>query len=181
MTAAGKRIALALGLAATLAAAWFAPAEPAVTPTLASAPGAVKPARASAKRARAVDSTALDVLSIRRRDLEPDDDGEHDGRLFALAQWSAAAVAPPAAPAPVAEPVAPAQAPPLPFHLLGRYQQQGRAVVFLQFNDQNLVVQAGDTIAELYKVESIGASSMQLRYIPLGQQQTLDLGGGSEK
>ncbi len=179
MTALTKRILLALGLAATLAAAWFAPADPAVAPVAIApiAPAAAKPVRASGKGARAAGGAALDVLGIRRRDLDPDDDDEHDGRLFALTQWSPPPAAAPAAPAPAAEAAAPAQAPPLPFHPLGRYQQQGRTVVFLQFNDQNLLVQEGDTIAEVYKVESIGASSMQLRYIPLDQQQTLDLSG----
>lgn len=173
------RTLLGAALLATVVAAWFAPAgDGAVVDPAARA----TPVRTAALRetGRGVAGAPLQVLEIHRRDLDAEDvddaDEAHVGQLFAATQWSTpASVAPAvplaAAPAPVA-----AQAPPLPFHVLGRYEEAGQSIVFLQYNEQNLVVRAGDTIADVYKVERLSGSTMTLRYLPLNLAQSLDVG-----
>lgn len=185
-----KRGLLGLALLATIIAAWFAP--PAGTAGVAlseHARGAAIRADASPQAvanqvvnasARTASPASVEVLSIRQREIDDEDD-EQDARLFATTQWS-----PPARKAPVAgiSPAATApaspQAPPLPFRVLGRYEEAGQAIVFLQYNDQNLVVRVGDTIAEQYKVEGLHGTTLSLRYLPLNQEQTLEVGGTSE-
>ncbi|WP_153118091.1 hypothetical protein [Rhodocyclus tenuis] len=91
-----------------------------------------------------------------------------------------AAPPPPAPPVPeVPPPVAapePPQVPPLPFRFLGRYRDGGREVVFVSFNDRNLVVGAGDIVEGVYRVQSIAGNVMQLIYLPLQQTQILEIG-----
>lgn len=173
MNRARKRSLLALALLGTVTAAWFAP------PEVPAAPAQPRSARAGAARpAQAAPAVPqLDVLRIRARDAAHDDE-QADGRLFAPAPWSiVAATAPLAAPEPQAAPAAPAQAPPLPFRVLGQYEEAGRTVVFLQHGELNVLARVGDTIAEHYKVDSLQGNSMTLRYIPLDQLQTLEVGG----
>jgi hypothetical protein len=62
---------------------------------------------------------------------------------------------------------------------MGRYVEDGQVLVFLQHNDSNLVVRVGDTIAEHYKVESLDGGTLTLRYLPLDQQQTIDVGSAN--
>lgn len=183
-----KRLWLVLALAGTLVAAWFAPegdAEVGATSRqerataveagegAATGMPAVTGDRPVAANAPVVAN--LDVLSIRAR--AADDTADRLGALFADAPWAAKRAAIMAdSPVPVAPPEPP-RAPPLPFKELGRYEEAGRATVFLQYGDQNLVVHVGDTIASSYKVEEIAGSSMTLRYLPLDQVQTLELAG----
>ena len=70
----------------------------------------------------------------------------------------------------------PPQAPPLPFKVLGRYVEDGRTKIFLQHNNENMVVQVGDSIADLYHVENLNGGVLTLLYVPLKQEQTLDVG-----
>lgn len=122
-------------------------------------------------------SSRIEVLSIRPRVQEIADDDRHT-RLFASAQS-------PQPPKKISLPQtesmaitsAPPQAPPLPFHVLGRYDVAGQAVIFLQHNDQNLVVRVGDTLAGEYKVESLNGTTLTLRYLPLNQPQNLEING----
>jgi hypothetical protein len=174
------RLLLGAALLATLAAAWFAPADDAAGVAGSEAVpvggqrGASMPA--AGKSASGAAAPFVDVLRIRSRALEGDDDAP-DAPLFSSTQWSPPApVTAPAPAAPEAAPASPPQAPPLPFRVMGSYAQDGQAVVFLQQNEQNHVVRAGDTIADTYKVESLDGAIMKLRYLPLDQVQTLDLG-----
>ena len=69
------------------------------------------------------------------------------------------------------------QAPPvLPFVVLGRYIEAGQEVIFLQHNNQNLVVRVGNTLLEQYKVESLQGSTLNFRYLPLNLAQSLEIG-----
>jgi hypothetical protein len=170
------RALLGLALLASVAAAWYAPADGA--PARA---GTAKPdgRRAAAGRGArgAPPAPALDVLSIRRR---VEEDEQEDGQLFTPAPWATATAPVPAPAVAAAEPAEPAaapeQAPLLPFRVLGQYEQAGQTVVFLQHGELNLLVRVGDTIAEQYKVESLVGNAMSLRYIPSGQLQTLEVG-----
>lgn len=178
-----------LVLAAVLIAAWFAPAEHdngiALTERARAsergAPhaGAVSSStipRSTNKTTTVVAASRVEVLELQDRDgVGSDNTGD---ALFSATQWTV----PPAAPAtpPVvalAEPPPVAEAPPLPFRVLGRYEEEGRVTVFLQRDDQNLVVRVGDTIGETYKVESVAGSVLTLRYLPLNQVQMLDIAG----
>lgn len=166
---------LFVALAVTLAAAYWAPAQQddQIVPV-------VKPLKDAGPRAQPMAATqrtgkrdeALQVVQLRSR--------EHDEIVTGAFQVPRAAPAPKArasapAGAVVAEPLAP-QAPPLAFKVLGRYVDKGDVAVFLQHNDQNLVARAGETLLGQYKVEQIAGSSMTLLYLPLNQQQVLDLG-----
>jgi hypothetical protein len=96
--------------------------------------------------------------------------------LFAEPAW-AQAPPPPTAVAVLAPPTPTvAAAPPLPFRLLGRYSDGVTPAVFLQFNDQNLVVKVGDIVTDLYKVESLDDNNLTLLHLPTQQRQTLSLG-----
>jgi hypothetical protein len=174
------RAVLALLLVSTLVAAYFAPApaDDGVAPSERTRAATARTARRPADVALPPQRTAgraLDVLLIRPRDAGEDED--RAAGLFASTAWTPPPPVQRAAPPPP-EPVtatAP-QAPPPPFRVLGRFVEGTQAGVFLQHNDQNLVVRVGDIIAEHYKVESIDAASVTLRYGPLNQEQTLQLG-----
>lgn len=175
------RILLGIALPATLLAAYFAPPldgdeialserSRATTPRPASEIGSTAPSATAAK--------PVEVLNIRAKEVVEEDDAAEG--VFATTQWT------PPAPKVTAKPVAtqeeappPPQAPPLPFRVLGRYVKDGQVVVFLQHNDQNLVVRVGDTIAEHYKVERLNGGTLTLRYTPLNQEQTLEIGGST--
>ena len=167
------KVVLGLSLLATLLAVVFAP--PAADDGVALAVHKATAAGAATMPQPGKKIVAVDVLRIRSRAVEDDDD---DGaKVFASTQWGVAspklAAAPVgAAPAAAASP----QVPPLPFKLLGRYQEDGQDLVFLQFNEQNLVVRVGDTIADHYKVQSLNGPLLTLLYTPLNQQQTMDVG-----
>jgi hypothetical protein len=170
-----KRFLLGGTLGATLCAAWFAPGQEDASTAGAAATGPALSAALPAPRraARAAAPVFVDVLPIRARTLA-DDEGP-DPSLFGSTQWGGAPV-PAAAVMPVAAAPAAVTAPPLPFRVMGSFEQAGQTVVFLQQNDLNHAVRTGDTIGETYKVESIEGAVMTLRYLPLGQVQTLELG-----
>lgn len=167
MSPAKRRGAIGAALVLTLVATWYAPAEEAIEMP---APRASVAARDAARRAP---PAALDVLAIRARTL---DEKEEGAGLFAPAAWTAE----PPAEAVVAVPAAPVesapQAPPLPFTVMGSHEQAGQTTIFLQHHDRTHVVRVGDTVAESYKVERIDGTAMTLRYLPLDQVQTLELG-----
>jgi hypothetical protein len=183
---------LGLGLGSTLLAAWFAPApasdgvelaertRTAATRTPAAAASAPLPAPVPVP-VRVATSRNAEVLRIRPRE-SAGAPGDAD-TVFGAMRWT-----PPPAPvaaAPVAmappPPPPPPQAPPLPFRVLGRLVDDGEVAVFLQYNDQNLVVRVGDTVAQNYKVESLQGGILTLLYTPLNQKQTLDVGGSEPR
>ncbi len=142
---------------------------------VASSPAAVPqpPSRPVGNASHAA-SPSIDVLGIVARDGDmPEDDPQ--GRLFEPVSWKAPIVE--VSVAPVARPVEKPSAPPLPFTVLGRYDDKQRSVVFLQQGEQNLAVHVGDKIGANYKVESLNGTSMALRYLPTNQLQALEVGG----
>jgi hypothetical protein len=186
MTVGGKRVLLGLALLASVVAAWFAPTADGDGVVLTQHAASVAASRAaptpdtlrpiSSAPARSVAVAAIDVRRIRARE-QGEPGTEAHSRLFAARQWRAPVK--PLAPASVVAPPAPAapQAPPLPFRVLGRYDDAGETTVFVQHFEQALVLRVGDTIAEQYKVESLQGSTLTLRYLPLNQTQTLEVGG----
>lgn len=168
---------LVLALGGVLLAAYFAPApaddavllsEHARTP----AANRATPPSTSERTARRPPA-AVEVLRIR-----PREGGADAAPWFLVPPPTRVAQAPLPAPAPPSAPPVPPppQAPPLPFKALGQYTDGDQVGVFLQYRDQNLVARVGDTLAEQYKVESLAGGVLTLRYLPLNQTQTLDLG-----
>ena len=186
---------LLLALAATLVAAWLAP-DPEDSVVLASNRQASTsqekgigsspvrqnlgfPPRAKAREGGLVDVTTIDVLAIRART----DEGlsEDAVGLFVTPGWAippAPAIASRTTPTPEQSlpKAAPPSAPPLPFTVIGSMQEAGQRTIFLQHSGDSLVVRAGDTLLDQYTVEKIEGSTMVLRYLPLNQLQTLEVG-----
>lgn len=69
----------------------------------------------------------------------------------------------------------PPQAPPLPFKVLGKYTEDGNQVIFIQYNNQNLVLHVGDVFLEKYKWEAIEENSLIFNYLPMELKQTINL------
>ncbi|MFS2214997.1 hypothetical protein ACCD08_10840 [Telluria sp. Tellsp104] len=98
---------------------------------------------------------------------------------FAATSWAPPAPAPApattraeaAAPVVVAPP--PPVAPPLPFVYVGRYVEGARQIVMLMKGEQLLLVQQGDTIDNLYRLERVAADRIELTYLPLGMRQSV--------
>jgi hypothetical protein len=84
----------------------------------------------------------------------------------AAAAAAAAGAGPPGGPPP---PVAP----PLPFVYVGRYVEGSRQIVLLMKGEQLLLVQQGDTIDNLYRLERVAADRIELTYLPLGMRQSV--------
>ena len=68
-------------------------------------------------------------------------------------------------------------APPLPFLVLGKKLQEGRWEVFLSRGDQTLIVSSGDEIDGVYRVKRLEPPMLVFEYLPLSEEQTLDVGG----
>lgn len=117
---------------------------------------------------RAADAGELDLAPLRRKA-----DAGEPGDVFTSKSWYVAPPPPP--PAPPVEP-APPTAPPLPFSYLGRFQDGGKAVIFLVKGGNILTVKEGDIIEGNYRVDGIVGSTLGLTYLPLNIKQTLDTG-----
>ena len=139
------------------------------------AAGAVQPAR-PAPRGLAMPVSAPrpaaspDALALLKQRLDAALSGSADpfSEGGSVAKAAAAPAVPQAAVAP-AEPVAPA----MPFTYVGRWQEQGQTVVFLQAGDRVLSVKGpGPLEGSSYAVETIAADSLTLR-MPGGPSQVL--------
>lgn len=204
MTALNKRhLALAAILAATLAAAWFAPdesdeddsvmrqpagargsasgtpGEPAASPAADGAPQSAEDLRlAEDRRQRAL--AALDVDIVRQRG-----GGGEAADAFASRSWYVAPPPPPPLPLPVIEVapppvvVPPPKAPPLPFKHVGRMLEAGRAtpVHYLMEGDRMLIVTDGDLIGGKYRFVGQIGNQLQFIYLPLDVRQNLPIAG----
>ncbi|MCA3176735.1 MAG: hypothetical protein ING36_14605 [Burkholderiales bacterium] len=170
------RVWLVIVLVVTLMAAWFAPEDDDLD--LAAARNSALPENSSQsgsilhiKDGHAT-QTQVRVLEIRDR-VEYE-----ELSLFSEATWGRAAnnpavSAPPITSVAEAVPAAPS-APPLPFRLMGRYEDAGKSVVFLLQADKSWAVSEGDTFSS-YKVEHITANAVHVRYLPLNETQILDV------
>jgi len=103
------------------------------------------------------------------------------GSLFATHSWY---VAPPPPPPPVVTPPAPPPnptAPPLPYTLIGSYTPDGaRTVFFLSSGDKVYDVHVGDTLENLYTIDSFNNGQLMLTYKPLNEKQQLQLAGAGK-
>ena len=183
---------LLLALGATLVAAWMAP--PADAPddlgvVVRASPMTGEPAprtREAGSAAPATDRAVLSeavreaqVLVIRSRSAQED---ESLPGLFSSPGWQEAkeraAPAEPAQPGPqAAQPVV--SAPAVPFTLMGQLKDGAGHFYFLRNGDQSFVVKPGDTLLDTYRFEGVEGDKLLLRYLPLNQIQTMDLGPSS--
>lgn len=89
--------------------------------------------------------------------------------------------APPPPPAPIVAPVAPLPPPapvkpvaPTPaFRYIGRLVRDNHVYVFLANADDVEVVAVGDTVDSNWRVEQVGESNVELRYLPLNETRQL--------
>ena len=88
--------------------------------------------------------------------------------LFATKSWY---VPPPPPPPP--KPVAP----PFPYTLTGS-QRDGETItaLFVTLGERNFIVMQGDTLGGSYRLDEITAERAVFTYLPLQQQQTLQIG-----
>jgi hypothetical protein len=121
------------------------------------------PASASAPETRRASPPILETWPARLPLAEP------RGELFGR---PAPSHAPAGATAPAA---AAAQPPPLPYRVAGKVVRGGVTTVLLAREEAVLPVEAGDTLEGGYRVESIDAVEITLRYLPLGSRQRLEL------
>lgn len=180
-----------LALAATLVAAWFAPAPQDDSVALTSRVAGIQPmphqqsisavlmsptdSSINAVAPKSGEKSVPHVQVLRIRDRSYSENEEMS--VFGKAAWERPSAAvkvqltdlPPPLPA---TPMAPA----LPFRVMGRYEESGKSVVFLLQADQSWVVREGDTFADTYKVERIASNAIHLRYLPLNEVQVLELG-----
>lgn len=64
-------------------------------------------------------------------------------------------------------------APPLPFRYVGEIQDGGGRAVILTEGDDVHIVRARQRIGNLYRVERISATDVELTYLPLMQRQRI--------
>ena len=89
---------------------------------------------------------------------------------------------PPPPPAPrvrkaMAPPAPPPQAPPLPFHMIGSLNEDGKVTIFAaRANGDVVSLRVADIVDNTYRVDSINNQQMTLTYLPLNQKQTLPVG-----
>lgn len=173
-----KKTILAVALAATLVAAWFAPDDDGgviapVAPAAArnSAPVA---ARSSAPTVAATAPGADTSLTIR-----PREQGDEVGNAFGGGQWQNPSPLKPQA-ARVAVQQAgtskPQVAAGLPIRVLGRYVEDGKVAYFLQIGERNVLARVGDKVGDDYHFDSAGPNGLTFTYLPLNQQQVLAAG-----
>ena len=73
-------------------------------------------------------------------------------------------------------PTGPPPPPPVPFTYMGKMLEDGETVVFLTRGDRNYVVRKGATLDRQYRVDAIGARTMDLTYLPAKAKQSLAIG-----
>jgi hypothetical protein len=140
------------------------------------------PARAAAAASAAVSAPAgageqAILALVPRATLIGDSDdrfqqGDNGAGPFAHQDWTPPPP-PPAAPAPPPPP----SAPPLPFTFIGKSVGDGAWEVYLARGERTYVVRdKGAVLDGTYRVESIAPPVLTLTYLPLNQQQQLNIG-----
>ena len=170
-----RQILLGGGLLLALGVAVFgerAPADDAadlvaVAPRSGQPPRAGPPVGKDATGAGVADAPLVLRLKDRPAPLERLAPPEGESGLFRATNWD-----PP--PKPVA--AAPPTAPPIPYAYVGKqFDEQGWSV-FLSRGDEVRVVRAGAALDGQYRVDRIAPPQLVLSYLPLNQQQTINIG-----
>lgn len=110
----------------------------------------------------------LDLLN-RSRDMAV------TGDAFGSRSWVVVPPAPPPAPVVVEAP----RAPPLPFRYMGQVDDgRGNRTYFLFRGTATLSVAVGDSIDNIYRLESADTGILHFTYLPLKTRQSLQIGVG---
>jgi hypothetical protein len=146
-------------------------AQRAQTPAVLPPPAAPVEARAQAPGAKA----APHILRLLPRHLLVDSKGAKEGAdVFGSRDW---APPPPPPPKPVAPPPPPPPtAPPLPFTLIGKANENGAWEVYLARAGKTYIVKPKTVIDGTYRVDAIAPPLLTLTYLPLNQVQQLNIG-----
>lgn len=139
-----------------------------------------KAAAAGAPAKPGAPEPAILKLIPRAELIGADDEAMGSGSaLFGTQSWNP----PPPPPPPKASafvgpppPPPPPTAPPLPFTFLGKAREGAVWEVYLARGDKLYVVKIKDNIDSVYRVDSIAPPMMTFTYLPLNQQQTLNIG-----
>lgn len=115
------------------------------------------------------------VAPVPRETLADADDAPAPQRLFVSQNWGPPPPAPSSAPVPTAP--LPLTAPPLPFTYLGKALAAGAWEVYLARGEKTFIVHENSVVDDVYRVASIKPPRLSLIYIPMNQQQELDIGG----
>jgi hypothetical protein len=75
-----------------------------------------------------------------------------------------------------APPPPPPMAPALPFQYIGKLMEGGVLTVFVTKQGQNYAIKSGDTLDDIYHVDSIESQRVIFTYLPLNIQQSLATG-----
>ena len=145
-------------------------AQRAQTPALLPAAAPLE-ARAQASGAKA----APHILRLLPRHVLVDAKGGKEGAdVFGSRDWTPP---PPPPPAPVAPPPPPPpRAPPLPFTLIGKANENGVWEVYLARAGKTYIVKPKTVIDGTYRVDAIAPPLLTLTYLPLNQVQQLNIG-----
>lgn len=165
-----RRVAIGAGLAATLAATWWAASledEAGLPSDKANTVHEGRRTPEKTRRARAPQPMpSLDGLRVERTPL-PD---------------VAADILPPMQLHPPTELAVPSpvpDAPPLPFRFVGALEERGELTAFLLEGEQLRVVRAHDTIDDRYRVERVTTAFIEFTYLPRSTRQVLTVSGSS--
>ncbi|MEZ5500659.1 MAG: hypothetical protein R3E77_14700 [Steroidobacteraceae bacterium] len=127
-----------------------------------------RPARSMPRTARARDSAATRLELPERKSA-----AASLLNLFANHSWY---VAPPPPPPVVVKPAKPT-APPLPYELMGSYEQAGQPTVyFLVKGDRVFDVRDGQTLETNYRIDGVQNGRLAITYLPLDEKQWLNIG-----
>lgn len=158
---------LALTLTLTLAATWWATHLPDdMTALVEAVPRAAKPPAAAVDEGVPTTPAAANPAGHR-----PNPEVRFPMRGADL--FAATSFRPPLAPV-IVPPPPPPQAPALPFRYLGRWQEDGVDIVFLEERERTHLARRGDRLGH-WRVDTIGEQAITLTYLPLEQQRTLRL------
>lgn len=116
---------------------------------------------------RKAPSTAAILKIVPRSEADTPASPNAAESLFRSQTW----VPPPPPPPPPAKPTAP----PLPFSYLGKQQESGVWMVFLNRDGTTLVLKTGDQVDGAYQVVAISPPTMTFRYMPLNESQSLTI------
>ena len=134
--------------------------RPAESATPRPVPGAASTSTAGATPEGAI----LELLPRRKLDAQ-------EREAFAAHRWLPPPP-PPVAPAPPPKPMAP----PLPYRFVGKSKTEAGWSVFLARGEQTHIAIANTTLEGTYRIAAIQPPVLKLLYLPLNQEQTLDIG-----
>ncbi len=167
MTAAHKRWALYAAAAALAWAAWWlAPVDDANTTVMPAARSAraVAPAAAPPAGSDLAKDLAKDLANTRPRESQA-----LSADPFGTNRTSAPTAVARAVPVPVLRLGAPA----LPFAYLGRWEEKGQTVIFLQRDGKSLTVRGAGPLDADYEVLAVEARQLRLKHMPTGSTALL--------